>query len=234
MENNNDQNVSPWVEERVSKLNPGEEWQPDVARAFSRIQRKRAHVTARMWGMAAAAAVAVCAGVLAFPAPRVFASRCVVACESLFMDKPAVSFDMLNARPAPDFVVHDSTGAPVRLSDYRGKVVLLNFWATWCRPCNTEIPWFIEFEQAHQDQGFAVIGISMDDDGWKSVKPYLAAQKINYPIAVDDGIIAPKYGGVDSLPETVLIDREGRIVTRHVGLVTKETYASEIAALLKQ
>ena len=81
---------------------------------------------------------------------------------------------------APDFTLKDATGKTVKLSDYRGKVVVLNFWATWCGPCKIEIPWFMEFEQKHKDQGFAVLGVAMDDDGWDAVKPFLERQRVNY------------------------------------------------------
>jgi peroxiredoxin len=135
---------------------------------------------------------------------------------------------------ARDFTVKDSTGATLRLSDYRGKVVLLNFWATWCRPCQTEIPWFVEFERMHHDQGLAVIGISMDDEGWKAVKPYMEAKQVNYRIALDDGTVAQRYGGVESLPETLLIDRTGKIAFRHVGLAGKVDYEDEILQLLRK
>ena len=135
---------------------------------------------------------------------------------------------------APDFVLKDAADATVRLSDYRGKVVLLNFWATWCAPCKAEIPWFEEFQQAYASRGFTVIGISMDEDGWKVVRPYMEAGRINYRIAIGDGALAKKYGGVTSLPETFLIDREGRIAGRHVGIVSKSDYESEIVRLLEK
>jgi peroxiredoxin len=135
-------------------------------------------------------------------------------------------------KPAPEFELKDANGATVRLSDYRGKVVLLNFWATWCGPCEVEIPWFIEFEQKYKDRNFAVLGVSFDDDGWKSVRPYIASHKINYRIMVGSDKLGEQYGGVDSLPTTFIIDREGRIAAHHVGLIDKADYQNEILKLL--
>src|SRR5262245_37814470 len=80
-------------------------------------------------------------------------------------------------KPAADFALQDSTGQTVRLSDYKGKVVLLDFWATWCGPCKVEEPWLKEFETTYKDRGFAVLGVSMDEEGWKVVKPYIEKQK---------------------------------------------------------
>lgn len=134
-------------------------------------------------------------------------------------------------KPAPDFALKDVNGATVRLSDYRGKVVLLNFWATWCGPCKIEIPWFIEFEQKHKDRGFAVLGISMDD-GWDVVRPFLTRMNVNYRTLLGDEMVAEMYGGVASLPTTFLIDREGRIASAHLGLVSKSVYENEIEQLL--
>jgi peroxiredoxin len=234
MDNNSDPNashVTEWVDKRISQLGGDGNWEPDAAQALARWKRERARMPGRKWALAILAVAIACTGVLAFPGPRVFASRCVDACGSLFLVKPSVVPASL--QPAPDFALTDAAGAALRLSDYKGKVVLLNFWATWCVPCGKEIPWFVEFEQAHKDRGFAVIGISMDDDGWKSVRPYLGAHKVNYRVAVDDGTVAAKFGGVDSLPETLVIGRDGRIVTRHVGLVSKGAYEEEIAAALR-
>jgi cytochrome c biogenesis protein CcmG/thiol:disulfide interchange protein DsbE len=135
-------------------------------------------------------------------------------------------------KAAPDFTLNDARGAAVRLSDYKGKVVVLNFWATWCGPCKVEIPWFIEFENAYKDRGFEVLGVSMDEDGWKAVKPYIEEKKMNYRVVVGDDALAQKYGGVDSLPTTFVIDRDGKIATSHMGLVGKSTYEKEIVQLL--
>ena len=135
-------------------------------------------------------------------------------------------------KPAPAFSLTDARGTPVSLADYRGKVVLLNFWATWCGPCEVEIPWFIEFEQKYKDRDFAVLGVSFDDDGWKSVRPYIAAHKINYRIMIGTEKMSQLYGGVDSLPTTFIVDRQGRIAAQHVGLVDKNDYQNEILKLL--
>lgn len=135
-------------------------------------------------------------------------------------------------KTAPNFSLRDADGKSVQLSDYRGKVVLLNFWATWCGPCRIEIPWFVDFERQYKDRGFAVIGVSMDEEGWSAIKPFTSEVGVNYRILLGDSSIAEKYGGVDSLPTTFLIDREGRIVSTHIGLVGRSKYENEIKQLL--
>jgi peroxiredoxin len=133
---------------------------------------------------------------------------------------------------APEFTLKDANGANVNLSDYRGKVVLLNFWATWCGPCKIEIPWFIDLEQRYKDQGFAVVGVSMDEDGWEVVKPYIENRKVNYRVLLGNDIVGNLYGGIESLPTTYMIDRDGRIASIHIGLVSKKDYENEIIQLL--
>jgi peroxiredoxin len=137
-------------------------------------------------------------------------------------------------KSAPDFTLSDVNGALVKLSDYRGKVVLLNFWATWCGPCKAEIPWFIEFEKMYKDRGFATLGVSMDEDGWQAVQPFVKQRAINYPVMIGDDRLAQLYGGIDSLPSTFLIDREGRIASVHLGLVSRRDYEAEILKLIAQ
>ena len=155
----------------------------------------------------------------------------VTACQSTGSMAAAVKKEK-DRRIAPDFTLKDAMGRPVKLSDYKGKVVLLNFWATWCGPCKIEIPWFIEFEQTFKDKGFAVLGVSMDEEGWDIVKPYLERSKINYRVLIGDDMTAQNYGGVDSLPTSFLLDKEGRIAATHVGLVSKSVYQNDINTLL--
>jgi len=138
-------------------------------------------------------------------------------------------------KQAPDFTLKDANGHTVRLSDYRGKVVLLDFWATWCGPCKIEIPWFQEFERQYKDKGFAVIGVAMDEEGWNVVKPFAQHMSINYRVVVGDDSIGDLYGegGIDALPTTFLIDRGGRIASVHVGLSSKSDFENDIQELLK-
>ena len=137
-------------------------------------------------------------------------------------------------KPAPAFALKDANGQTVHLSDYKGKVVLLDFWATWCAPCKIEIPWFMEFEQQFKDRGFAVLGVSMDEDGWTTVKPYLQQLKVNYRVVLGNDQVGEIYGGVDSLPTTFLIDRQGKIASVHVGLSrSKDDFKNDILNLLE-
>ncbi|MGA2847307.1 MAG: TlpA disulfide reductase family protein [Candidatus Acidiferrales bacterium] len=135
-------------------------------------------------------------------------------------------------KAAPDFSLDDSKGTPIKLSDYKGKVVLLDFWATWCHGCGTEIPWFIEYQTKYKDSGLAVIGVSMDDDGWKVVKAFIEEKKMNYTVVIGNPDVARLYN-VDTMPVTVLIDREGRIAESYSGVVDRAACETRLQSLLK-
>ena len=158
-------------------------------------------------------------------------SALVVGCSSSPKGAP-ITAENRDRKAAANFSLPDSNGVQVALADYKGKVVLLNFWATWCGPCKIEIPWFIEFNKTYKDRGFTVLGVSLDDDGWKSVKPYLTEKKMDYPVMVGNDQVSQSYGGIDSLPTTFIIDQDGRIAFVHMGLVGKDTYEKEIRSLL--
>ena len=128
----------------------------------------------------------------------------------------------------------NSKGEPVNLSAYKGRVVLLDFWATWCTGCKKEIPWFMSFQRKYKKSGLTVVGASLDDDGWKSVKPYLQEHKINYRIVIGTFESAKQFGADKGMPVSVLIDRDGKIADIHPGMVDKAAFEGEIQTLLKE
>ncbi|MGB8772332.1 MAG: TlpA disulfide reductase family protein [Candidatus Korobacteraceae bacterium] len=133
---------------------------------------------------------------------------------------------------APDFSLQDLDGQPLKLANYRGKVVLLDFWATWCAPCRDEIPHFVEIQDKYREQGLQVIGISMDD-GPKPVREFYQQFKMNYPVALGNEKLAQAYGGVLGLPVTFLIGRDGRVVSKYIGEVQVPTLEQAIQSLLR-
>jgi cytochrome c biogenesis protein CcmG/thiol:disulfide interchange protein DsbE len=136
-------------------------------------------------------------------------------------------------KPAPDFSLADSSGTPIRLSAYKGKVVLLDFWATWCGGCKIEIPWYVEFQNKYHDAGLSAIGVSMDADGWKSVKPFLAEHKLNYAVVIGNDDLGEQFG-LTNMPLTLLIDRNGNVAESHAGVVDKESFEAKIRSLLQE
>jgi peroxiredoxin len=133
---------------------------------------------------------------------------------------------------APDFSLRDLNNQTLELANYRGKVVLLDFWATWCTPCRGEIPHFVEFQNNYREQGLQVIGISMDDDA-KPVREFYQEFKMNYPVALGNEKVAEAYGGVLGLPITFLIGRDGRVAAKYVGEVEMPVLQQEIETLLQ-
>lgn len=133
---------------------------------------------------------------------------------------------------ASDFTLIDAKGHPFMLSQFKGKVVLLNFWATWCHGCKTEIPWYVDFQSTYNAAGLSVIGISMDES-WKPVVPFIQEQKVNYLVALGNDDLTKQYN-VSSMPVSLLIDREGRIAEWHVGVVDRTLFEQDITTLLKE
>jgi cytochrome c biogenesis protein CcmG/thiol:disulfide interchange protein DsbE len=132
-----------------------------------------------------------------------------------------------------DFTLKDMNNARVRLSDYKGQVILVNFWATWCAPCKVEIPGFIELYQQYKDKGFVILGVSGDDDA-ETLRAFASEWKINYPVLVgkDEEKLLDAYGPLYGYPTSVIVGRTGAVCGRHVGPATKEEFEKEIKALL--
>jgi thiol-disulfide isomerase/thioredoxin len=119
---------------------------------------------------------------------------------------------------APDFSLESLDGSSLRLSDLRGKAVLLNFWATWCGPCKIEMPWFVDLQKQYGSQGLQIVGVAMDDASKEDIGKFAKDMGVNYPILIGKESVGDQYGGVPALPESFLISRDGKIVDKIIGL----------------
>jgi cytochrome c biogenesis protein CcmG/thiol:disulfide interchange protein DsbE len=142
---------------------------------------------------------------------------------------------------APTISLKDLNDKDVTLQQFKGQVVLVNFWATWCAPCKVEIPWMIEFQQKYSPRGFTILGVSMDEDGKKAIQPFLdkerfdvngQQEKMSYPILLGNDAIADKFGGILGLPTSMLFNRDGKKVRTIVGLVNHDDISKAIQDLL--
>ena len=133
---------------------------------------------------------------------------------------------------APDFTLRDLNGESFRLSDMKGKVVILDFWATWCPPCRAELPHFQALHREYAGKGLVIVGISLDSVGAAGVKAFIEANGVRYPILMGDRDVTTSYGGIRSIPTTFVIDREGRIVKKLVGYQSKEVFEGLVRELL--
>ncbi len=143
----------------------------------------------------------------------------------------------LRGKAAPVFTLTSNTGKRISLSDYKGKPVLVNFWATWCTPCKIEMPWFEDFQKKYAAQGLEVIGINEDDDPKSAeiadqIKKVLANTGVDYTILMSDKKVGDAYGGLDVLPATFYIDRNGKIVAQAIGLASKEEAEANVQKIL--
>ena len=141
----------------------------------------------------------------------------------------------------PEVTFKDLQGKDVPLASLKGKVVLVNFWATWCEPCQVEIPWMISFQQKYADKGFTLLGVAMDDEGKSAVEPFVQKSQfdvdgkkmaMNYPIVLGNDDLAGKFGGLLGLPTSIVISRDGKVVKRYIGLASQDDLDKEIQSLL--
>ncbi len=144
-----------------------------------------------------------------------------------------VNKDTDSSNKAPDFSMVDTKGKKITLSDYKGQVVLLDFWATWCPPCRRGIPDLIDLQKTYKGK-LVVIGVSLDTDSKSQVVPFIKNVGINYPVVYGNENIVSDYGNIESIPTSFVIDQDGNIVKRHVGLMPKSVLKSEIETLLKK
>jgi len=133
---------------------------------------------------------------------------------------------------AAAFELPDINGTSVRLADFAGKVVILDFWATWCMPCRMEVPHFVRLQSQYRDQGLAIVGLSLDAGGARDVRPFADENNVNYTMLIADNKTAESYGGIVGIPTTFVLDRDGRIVKRFIGYTTPEVLEETIRPLL--
>ena len=137
-----------------------------------------------------------------------------------------------NTASAPNWELKDLDGKTVRSSDFKGKIVVLDFWATWCGPCRAEIPGFVSLQNKYAPQGLVIIGASVDEGGASTVKPFTQKLGVNYPVVLADEKVQQAFGGIEAIPTTFVIDRVGRVVKRHCGFANKDEFEQEIKPLL--
>jgi peroxiredoxin len=233
-----------WVDDRLASLAPHDIWKPDFTAARSRLRDRLAaprHNWSRLGGWFAvlvAASFILALGLTSAPTPQVLAQRCIdcsiAVWQAITPGTPAAAkLDPTNQRhPVQEFALKDANGTLIRISDLKGKVVVVNFWATWCGGCQVEIPWFVEFYNKYKKAGLEIIGVSLDADGWRAVGPYLKEKPIPYTIVIGNDTTARQFN-VTAMPVTLLIDREGRVAATNVGVPAKSTYEADIQSLLK-
>ena len=182
--------------------------------------------------------VLVSLGVIALLAIMVWADRKFPA-----VGRPAANTPGAASAPsdAPTVALKDLNDRDVTLAQYKGQVVLVNFWATWCEPCKIEIPWMIEFQEKYGPRGFTILGVSMDEEGRKTVEPFVEKERfdvngqkeaMNYPILLGTDSIADKFGGIMGLPTSMLYTRDGKKIKTIVGLANHDDISKAIEGLL--
>jgi cytochrome c biogenesis protein CcmG/thiol:disulfide interchange protein DsbE len=155
----------------------------------------------------------------------------VLAIAAVLITAAGLSAQLAENSPAPAFTLKDLAGKTITLDALRGKVVVLNFWATWCPPCRAEIPDFIEFYKENKTKGLEIVGVSVDTNTASQVPGFVQQNKIPYPVAMFTSKIIDNYGPIDAIPTTFVIDKTGRVRRVQVGMMDKETLASVFAQL---
>jgi cytochrome c biogenesis protein CcmG/thiol:disulfide interchange protein DsbE len=241
MENAEFNNATRWLENSLASVAPPVDWEPDTrtahARFSARLESKSGRRRYWLLGLALASVAAI--AIAASANGRALAQQCWQCIaggglELALRTKANAGIVPAHSRnAAPQFALKDAEGSLITLSGYRGKVVLLDFWATWCGGCKVEIPWYEEFADRYGKNGLAVVGVSMDDEGWKVVKPFVEQKQIRYQIVLGDDSTAKRYG-VSAMPVTLLIDRSGNVAATHIGVVDKRLFENEIRLLLEE
>ena len=243
MEKNSEMHVDRWVDERLATLSPDRGWQPNAAWGLARLRERGSRTKrGRRWTWAVAVAGGVCICLVALPVPRAIGERCLnYMCSAELWQGHSSSDRVGDDASILTVPIKDLQGRDVTLGQYKGQVVLVNFWATWCSPCLEEMPWLIDFQQKYEPRGFTVLGVSLDADGKKSVMPFIEGrrfdvdnrkQALDYPILLGNNEIGEEFGGIIGLPTSMLFSRDGKKVKTVMGLMKHDEVERAIQGLL--
>jgi peroxiredoxin len=164
--------------------------------------------------------------------PLIFLGSLVLIIAAFILTKqPAMSKDFGPGKKAPEFSLKDVNGLERKLSDFKNKVMIIDFWATWCPPCREEIPHFIDLYNQYKGQGLEIIGIALDQNGERIVREFIAKNKINYTVLLGDNEVSDLYGGIDAIPTTFILDRDGNIKKKYIGYNDKNVFERDIKEL---
>lgn len=237
-----EQTNSEWADRQLRILDV-KAWPADIPRAWERLRDRRRRVHRRRIRVVAMG-VASIALAATLPAPRAVARQCLEAClagparlgefvlSKLAPGERQRAMQYAERQLAPDFSLPGASGRTVQLSALRGRVVVLNFWATWCPPCREELPILVQWQREYEGRGLSVVGVSADEGGWKAVRPFLTQHRVNYPVVLGNDELYQSFGGLQSLPTTWIIDRQGRVAATYLGAVPAATLRGKIEAML--
>lgn len=164
---------------------------------------------------------------------KIYLSILLIACISFLGSIYSSESSQQDKIQAPDFALSSADGKIIKLSNFKGKVVIIDFWATWCAPCRAEIPSFNKLYSRYKSKGLEIIGISLDDGGWDFIKPFVKEFKMNYHVVLGNEKVVEDYGEISAIPTTFVIDRAGNIYKRYVGYHDKATFENDIKTLLQ-
>lgn len=233
-----------FVDDLLASLTPARDWTPDAGGHLAAMHDKRvSHRRAR--GLVTALPLVAGIVLVGVPGTRAIGARCVDACVSATsrvaqlwspqepLANTPKSVGATIGALAPAVVGTDRNGRAVSLVSFRGDVVVLNFWATWCAPCRAEMPLLDDLQHRYGAGGLKVLGVSLDEDGWTAIDSYLAGAPVGYPIVLGNAEVSSAYGDVNALPATVVIDANGVIVARTIGALHDGQYDDLIQRLVR-
>lgn len=190
---------------------------PDIETALLRLRQKQSAAQRRR--QFALGSGLILATLLAFGPTRAYTQRCIDACVAI-------------VNPSAGLTLTDQHGAPLRFANFSGRILLVNYFATWCEPCRAEVQWLNDFQVKYEPEGLSVLAVSLDEGGWPSVKPFLLQNAVAYPVVLQHPSLQEKFGEVNSIPTTILVDHSGGIHSIQTGRTSKEFLESQIRNLI--